>query len=172
MEFLDLVKKRRSVRQFKDEAIPEDKLNTILEAALWAPSAGNTRCARFFVVRDADTKKRLASEAGHQLFIAQAPVAIVVAADLEAVEKGYGERGRSTYALQDAAAATQNIMLAAADLGYGSCWVGAFEEIVASKILGLPGHVRPLAIVPIGVPNEPTVRVPPHKKIEDVVKIV
>lgn len=172
MEFFEVINKRRSVRQFKNDPIPEEHISQILEAAHLAPSAGNSQCARFYVVKDEEIKKHLATDAGHQLFIAQAPVAIVIVADLDAVGKGYGERGRSTYALQDTAVAAENILLAATALGYGSCWVGAFDEMVATKILDLPATLRPVAILPLGISNEPTTRVPPRKKIEDVTKVV
>ena len=117
-------------------------------------------------------KGSLQTDAGHQLFIEQAPVAIVMVADLDAVGEGYGERGRSTYALQDTAVAAENILLAATALGYGSCWVGSFDEMEAIKILDLSGTLRPVAILPLGIPNEPTMRVPPRKKIEEITKFI
>jgi len=172
MEFFDVINNRRSVRQFKNDPIPDEHISQILDAAHMAPSSGNTQCWRFYVIKDPDVKKHLATDAGHQLFIAQAPVAIVMVADLDAVGEGYGERGRSTYALQDTAVAAENILLAATALGYGSCWVGAFDEMAATKILDLPSNLRPVAILPIGHPNEPTKRVPPRKKVEEVTKFI
>jgi nitroreductase len=173
MEFFELVKKRHSVRKFKrDEPVADDDVHKILAAAIEAPTAGNEQCWRFYVIRNPEIKKRIAAEAGHQLFIDQAPVAIVVAADLDIAARKYGDRGRHTYAIQDTAAAVENILLAANALGYGACWVGAFEENVASKVLDLPGCVRPLAIVPIGIPDEPTGSKPVRKKLEDVTKFI
>lgn len=169
MEFFELVGRRRSVRQFKVGApISDDHVQKILKAAQLAPSAGNAQSARFYVVRDPELKRRLATDAGHQLFIDQAPLVIVVVADLDAVGRGYGDRGRSTYALQDTAAAAENILLAATDLGYGACWVGAFDEVAAAKILGLSGCMRPVAMIPIGVSAEPTTRMPPRRKLKEV----
>jgi len=173
MDFFELVRNRRSVRKFKREEPVSDKdIRKILEAAVEAPTAGNEQCWRFFVLRDPEIKKRIATEAGHQLFIDQAPVAIVVAADLDVASRKYGDRGRNTYALQDTAAAVENILLAAGALGYGSCWVGAFEEKVAARILDLPESVRPLAIIPIGIPDEPTGPKPARRKLEEVVKVI
>lgn len=172
MDFFDVINKRRSVRQFKSDPIPDEHIEQILEAAHMAPSSGNTQCPRFYVVKDPDVKKKLATDAGHQLFIDQAPVAIVMVADLDAVGEGYGERGRSTYALQDTAVAAENILLAATALGYGSCWVGAFDEMAATKILDLAGTLRPVAILPLGIPNEPATRIPPRKKMEEVTKFI
>ncbi|MFH1830268.1 MAG: nitroreductase family protein [Pseudomonadota bacterium] len=170
MELFDAIEHRRSVRQFENKkAIDDAVLQKILHAAMMAPSSGNTQCWRFIVVRDPNIKKRLALEAGHQGFIDQAPVAIVVCADLERAASTYGERGFGTYSLQDAAAATENMLLAAHALGLGACWVGAFDEKMASNILELPKGLRPLAIIPIGFSAEPTKRVPPRRKLDEVV---
>jgi len=169
MDVFEAIARRRSVRQFAAEKpVDEEAVRRILEAGIAAPSAGNGQSWRFVVVRDPEVKHRLAYEAGHQRFIDQAPVAIVVCADLDAAEKGYGERGRETYALQDTAAAIENMLLAICDMGLGSCWVGAFSEAVASEILGLAGNVRPLAILPVGFPAEPSLRVPPRRRVEEV----
>lgn len=171
MDLFDAISKRRSIRQFKvDGVVDEASVLKILEAAFLAPSAGNGQSWRFEVVRDKELKRRLATEAGHQHFIEQVPVAIVVCIDLDLAAKKYGERGRNTYGLQDTAAAVENMLLAVTALGLGSCWVGAFDESIAAKILDLPSNIRPVAILPIGVPNEPAVRVPPRKRLQDVVR--
>lgn len=169
MDIFEAISRRRSIRQFDPEGqVDDEAVKKILGAGTAAPSAGNGQSWRFIVVRDRELKHRLAFEAGHQRFIDQAPVAIVVCADLSAAEKSYGERGRSTYALQDTAAAIENMLLAVTAMGLGSCWVGAFNEGVAAEILGLSSDVRPLAILPIGHPAEPALRVPPRRGLEDV----
>lgn len=169
MDIFETIAKRRSIRQFTGAPVNDDAIKKILEAGIAAPSAGNCQPWRFVVVRDKELKKKLAFEAGHQRFIDEASVAIVVCADLDVAEKGYGERGRETYALQDTAAAIENMLLAATALGLGSCWVGAFNETVAAEILGLSNSTRALAILPIGVAAGPVTRVPLRMKIEDVV---
>lgn len=170
MDLFDAIEHRRSVRQFQTEKmLDDDMLQKILHAAVMAPSSGNTQCWRFIVVRDQNTKQRLAVEAGHQNFISQAPVAIVVCADLERAANTYGERGFGTYALQDTAAATENMLLAIHAMGLGACWVGAFDEKMASNILKLPKTIRPMAIIPIGFSAEPTKRVPPRRNLDEVV---
>lgn len=170
MDLMEAIAKRRSVRQFDpDQGVDDAVVRSILEAGIAAPSAGNCQSWRFVVVRDRALKRRLAFEAGHQGFIDQAPVAIVVCSDLDVAEKQYGNRGRQTYALQETAAAIENMLLTIASLGLGSCWVGAFNEPVAAEILGLPQQVRPLAILPIGVPADFIHRLPPRMAIEDVV---
>lgn len=168
MDIFELIKTRRSIRSFdSSKQIDDGTVKKILEAGIWAPSAGNTQCWRFFVVRDEEIKGRLAVEAGHQPFIAQAPVVIVVTADLDHIEKSYGERGRFTYALQDTAAAIENMLLTITALGLGCCWVGAFLEEKAAKILDLPPNLRPLAILPIGHPAEKP-SAPRRRKLEEV----
>ncbi len=169
MDLFEVLSQRRSVRQFRrDVAVDDATLRRILEAGTQAPSAGNEQCWRFIAVRDEALKRRLATEAGHQVFIEQAPVAVVVCADLEITEKKYGERGRTTYALQDTAAAIENMLLAASALKLGSCWVGAFDEGKAAQILELPASLRPVAILPIGAPAEPATRVPLRRRVEEV----
>lgn len=169
MDVFEAISKRRSIRQL-DPSKPVDDatVRKILEAGIMAPSAGNGQSWRFFVVRDHATKKRLAFEAGHQDFIDQAPVAIVVCSDLTMAEEQYGGRGRGTYSLQETAAAIENMLLAITALGLGCCWVGAFNESVASEILALPKGLRPLAILPIGAPAVREARVPPRLSIDEV----
>jgi len=172
MELFDVIEHRRSVRQFRaDREISEEELEKILHAAIMAPSSGNTQCWRFVVIRDPELRRRIATEAGHQLFISQAPVTVVVCADLNRAYETYGTRGRDTYSLQDTAAAAENMLLAAWGLGLGACWVGAFDEEKAAEILDLPKGVRPLSIIPIGAPAEPTKRVPPRRDFKEVVDL-
>jgi nitroreductase len=146
-----IFRRRYSCRSFAATPLSHTELEHILEAALWAPSAGNLQPWRFIVVTSGELKGRLA-RAAHQEFVAEAPVVIVVCAVPGESARRYGERGRSLYCLQDTAAATENILLAAAELGLGSCWVGAFEEPAAAAALALPAAWRPVAVVPVGHP--------------------
>ena len=125
-----------------------------MEAARWAPSGGNLQPWRFVVVSAADRRRELASAALGQGFVAQAPVVIVVCAVPEESARHYGDRGRELYALQDTAAATENLLLAATGAGLGACWVGAFDEHRVRRVLGLDPGWRPVAVVPIGHPAE------------------
>jgi len=170
VDIFEAISKRRSIRQYDPtKPVGDEVVQKVLDAAIAAPNAGNGQNWRFVVVRDKELRHKLAFEAGHQKFIEEAPVAIVVCSDLEGAAETYGDRGSNTYALQETAAAVENMLLVITALGFGSCWVGAFNESVASVILGLPQNVRPLAIIPIGVPLEPVTRIPPRKKLEDVV---
>jgi len=154
MEVFEAIKGRRSVRAYTDEEVPDEAIEKILDAARWAPSAGNLQSWEFVVVRDPEAKRRLAEAAWGQRFIARAPVVIVVCANQKRSARGYGERGASLYCIQDAAAATQNMLLAAYALGLGTCWVGAFDERRVAEVINAPSGVRPVAIIPVGRPAE------------------
>jgi nitroreductase len=164
---LEAIKKRRSVRRFLKEDIPEDTMMELLEAMRWAPSAGNLQPWEFVVVRDAGVKGRVA-EAARQDWIAEAPVVVVVCASPDRSSPRYGDRGISLYCLQDTAAAVQNLHLAAVEKGLGTCWVGAFDESGVAQAVGAPRGIRPVAVVPVGRPAEmPVPR--PRRSLEEVV---
>jgi len=154
LDVFEAIKTRRSIRAFTREEVSDREIETILDAARWAPSAGNIQPWIFIVVKNPETKRRLSRAALDQFFIAEAPVVIVVCADQERSGMGYGTRGISLYCIQDTAAATQNLLLATHALGLGACWVGAFDEEEVKLILRIPEGVRPVAIVPIGHPAE------------------
>ena len=154
MELFEAIKNRRSIRSFHEEDIPSEDLRRILEAATEAPSAGNMQSWEFVIVRNGDRKKVLVEGAFGQDFIAQAPVVIVVCANTARSASRYRERGRSLYSIQDTAAAAQNILLTSHALGYGSCWIGAFDESKIAQAINAPSEVRPVAIIPIGRPAE------------------
>lgn len=166
LDVYEAIESRACVRSFTDEGVPGETVNKLLEAAIRAPTAGGIEPWRFFVVRDDDMKEKLSNAALGQSFVAQAPVVIVVCADLDVCARGYGSRGQNLYAIQDTAAAVQNILLAAVAEGLGACWVGAFDEDAASRALALPPRTRPLAMVPVGHPARtpyPTRREPFEK---------
>lgn len=154
MDILEIIKGRRSIRNFKTENLPEQAVENLVEAARWAPSAGNTQPWKFIIVRKPEIKKRLAKAALEQAFVEEASVVIVVCADENRSSQGYGNRGRTLYCIQDTAAAIQNIHLAAYSLGLGTCWIGAFDEEEARTILKIPQGIRPVAIIPVGYPAE------------------
>lgn len=165
MDVIECIKRRSSVRSFKDAEIPEQEIEEILELANQAPSAGNLQSRAFIIVKAKETKRALAKAALGQHFIAEAPVVIVVCADKRRVSP-YGERGRRLYCIQDADASTQNILLTVTAKGLGACWVGAFDEHAVSRVLDLPEHIYPTAIIPIGYPDE-EVRHTSRMNIED-----
>ena len=153
-DLLSVVLKRRSVRAFKPDEIPQDHIDQFIEALRWAPSAGNRQPWQFYLIRRSELKRDLARAAFQQDFVAQAPLVFVICGVPEQSEKRYGNRGKELYVFQDTAAAVQNILLLATALGYGSCWVGAFDESQVVEVLSLPSQQRPLALIPIGKPAE------------------
>ncbi len=154
MDFSDLIARRRSVRAFKPDPVPEPVVESILQAVRRAPSAGNLQAFKMCVVRDGAVLEALAGAAYGQAFLAEAPVAIAFLADPHGSGLRYGQRGRDLYALQDATIACLYAHLAAADLGLGSVWVGAFSTPDVARILGVPEPLVPVAILPIGFPAE------------------
>ena len=154
MKVFEAIKKRRSVRRFdRSKKISNKQIKHLLEAARWAPSAGNLQSRHIFVVEDPKVKKKLTLAAYGQVWIAQAPVLFILCADPKKCAK-YGKRGKELYAIQDATLAGQNIWLAATEIGLGTVWVGAFNEKLVQKILKLEGHLKPVAILPIGYPKK------------------
>ena len=154
MDILEIIKNRRSIRAFKKQDIPQDIIAELLEAARWAPSAGNVQPWAFVVVSSQKMKQSLSMAAFGQTDLEEAPVVIVVCADEKRAEQSYGVRGKSLFCLQDTAAAAQNILLTAYSLGLGSCWVGAFNEDEVRRVIKAPKEMRPIALIPIGYPNE------------------
>lgn len=163
MEFFEAVLRRCSVRAFTSEPVSNEDVQRLLEAAIRAPTAGNLQPWHFIIVRNTESKRKLVDVAHGQSFIAEAPVVIVACADPRVSQARYRQRGAELFCIQDTAAATQNLLLAACALGLGACWVGAFDEGPARIALDLPQAIRPLAIVPVGHPaskTEPRPRAP------------
>lgn len=161
MDVTRAVMDRRSIRSFLKKDIPEDIVNKLIDALIWAPSAGNLQSRKFYFVRDAKLKKQIAGAASNQDFISDAPVVIVSCADSN-IGRHYGQRGAELYCIQDVSASIMTMMLVATENGLGTCWVGSFHEHEIASILKLPDNLRPVAIVPVGYPAKipgPTSRV-------------
>lgn len=167
MDTFECILKRRSVRRFLEVPVEMEKIGKILEAGMSAPSAGNLQNWAFILVKDPANRQGVAQACLRQMWIASAPVVIVVCTQLEKGTKFYGLRGERLYNIQNCAAAAQNIMLAATQLGLGSCWVGAFEEEMLSRVCGIPAEARPQVVIPIGYPAEEP-RLPPRHLLEKV----
>ena len=152
METFDCIKTRKSVRKYDKKDVPNGIIGQIIFAGTQAPSAGNIQPWEFVVVKDEKIKKELSIAALRQNHVFKAPVVIVVSADSEKSGDKYGERGKKLYSIQDTAAAIENMLLVAHDLGLGACWVGAFEEEKVKSILNMPDRLRPVALLTIGYP--------------------
>jgi nitroreductase len=145
MDVLEAIRTRRSIRKFRPKPIPNEKLKTILEAGRLAPSAGNRQPWFFVVVKDPERKKALAMAAGNQTFIADAGVIIVALGDPEASPRWFR---------QDPMIAVEHMVLATTGLGYGTCWIGAFDEEEVKRLLRVSNVLTVIALLPIGFPNE------------------
>lgn len=164
MNVFEAIKTRRSIRSFADQVIEEQKLNKVLDAGRLAPSAGNMQEWKFIVVRDKETKEKLATAANNQRFVAKADVIIVGCAT---IADKIMTCGQYTYPI-DLAIAMDHMSLQAVEEGLGTCWIGAFEEDEVKKILGIPPEIRVVELMPLGYPllvPEPRSR----KKLEEII---
>lgn len=152
MEFLKAVGSRRSIRKYRPEGVDKEDIKKILEAARLAPSAKNLQPYRFIIVDERETISKLVVACRNQTFIGEAPLVIVACANPLAAYNTLGGSGNSAYV--DTAIAMEHIVLAAADLGLGTCWIGAFSEPAVKEILGVPAEWRVVALTPLGKPAE------------------
>jgi nitroreductase len=153
MDIFKTIKERRSIRDFQKKKIPGELVEKLMEALIWAPSAGNLQSRKFYFIKDERIKKMIAAAALKQNFIAEAPLVIVGCTDSRISYK-YGERGVNLYSIQDVALSIMGMMLVAHENGLGSTWVGAFREEEIFRVLNLPRHLRPVAVVPVGYPSK------------------
>ena len=173
MDVFETIRQRRSIRSYTDERVTEEEIKILLEAAIRAPSACNRQTWRFVIVRKPETIEVLYRAAcystQHQTFVKKASVIIVVCADLRPYKRTpYRERGEGLFALQETAAAIQNLLLAACALDLGACWVGLIDEEVIKQTLSIPKGIRSVAILPIGHTRSKT-KPTSRKPLEDVV---
>lgn len=165
--FLELAEKRRSVRAYKPDEVPEDLLQTVLEAGRLAPSACNKQPWRFIVVRSETGRRALGAAYAREWFW-KAPVVIAVCIlPKEAWTRSYDGRN---YAMADGALALDHMTLAAAELGLGTCWIGAFDPAAAREILNLPDGVEIVGMTPLGFPDvDPNPRVRSRRPLGETV---
>lgn len=163
--FLELARRRVSVRKYRPDPIPEDLLKRVLEAGRLAPSAKNLQPWHFIVVRDPARRAALGRAYPPQWF-AQAPVIIAVCVEPASAWRRRQD-GRCS-AEVDGAIAMDHMTLCAADLGLGTCWIGAFDPAEARAVLGVPDSVDVLALTPLGFPDD-TGRPKTRKNLEEIV---
>ena len=166
MNVTEAIRARRSVRKYRDGEIPQEHLDLILEAAMLAPSARNTRPYEFAVVKSKNMREKLAAISPNFRMLAQAAVTIVVCGRLDLA----GGTAHDFW-IQDCSASVQNILLQAKELGYGTCWCGTYpvpERTEAVKeLLGLKNPAVPFAVIALGVPDEN----PPAKGFYDKTRV-
>ena len=164
MDVFQAIQLRRSIRVYQDREVEKEKLNKVLEAARLAPSANNRQEWKFIVVKNKDTRERIAEAASSQAFAGQAPVVIVACAT---ESQSIMTCGQPRYTV-DVSIAVSFIILQARELGLGTCWIGAFDESSVKKILGIPDDIRVVAMTPLGYPaQDPAAR--PRKEVEQIV---
>lgn len=168
MDFFEIIQNRHSIRNFLDKPVAPELIERILQAANRAPSAGNLQAYEIFLIQGQKQRAALAQAAFGQEFLLQAPVSFVFCTHPARSEWRYSQRGTSLYTIQDATIACTFALLAAADLGLGSVWVGAFDEQEVSRAIGNPTGLYPVAILPVGYPaGEPTIK--PRRTLDDLV---
>ncbi len=160
MEFFDALDKRRSVREYSGKPVDAHSLKRLLDAVMLAPSAGGLQAFRMYLVRDEAARRSLSEASFGQECVAQAPLSIVFTADQNLSASKYGERGFELYSVQDATIAAAYMQLAAAALGLGSVWVGGFDPLEVSRIVGAGAYEVPVAIIPLGHPAGSPERAP------------
>jgi nitroreductase len=168
--FIDLVRKRRSIRRFLPRPVPREKILSCLEAARLAPSASNAQPWRFIVVDEPGLKSALCREAFSGLysasrFASQAPVVLVVLARVDLITHRIAPRIQGTrYYLIDVGIAVEHFILQAEEIGLSTCWVGWFNSRKVRRFLRVPRRYKVAALVPVGYaashPPRETVRKP------------
>ena len=157
---LDVIFSRKSVRSYTDQPVSDEQVETMLRAAMAAPTGMNVQPWRFVVVRDQAVKDKLAGPRGGM--IAQAPVVFVICGETTLMRKPFGQPDAEAVEVEngnwtaDCAAATENLLLAVEALGLGAVWTACYPYDVRMdptiEALGLPENVKPYCIVPVGYP--------------------
>lgn len=154
MDIIEVIKNRRSIRNFKPDPVSPDLIKKIIEAATWAPSACNIQGWRFIIVDDQKIKKEIVNQGGAP-HIETAPVGILVVYDQRTKNVEYQDH------IQSGAAAIQNLLLAATHFGLGSCWICQLPpKRNLRKILKIPNDFSPIAYVALGWPEREPEKVP------------
>ena len=150
MEFFELIQKRYSVRAYKSAPVENEKVEKVLEAARLAPTAANKQPFEFILMQTKGHEAELKRIYSRDWFV-QAPLVICACAR---TSEAWTRRDGKNYADVDTTIALDHLILAAADLGLGTCWVGAFDPAAAREVLKLPAGVEPLAFTPLGYPAD------------------
>jgi len=168
MSVMDVIKLRKSVRSYADAPLEDEALGQILEAGRLAPSARNLQEWRFVVVRDKELLTKLVPACKDQKFVGEAGAVIVACSDLTEYQMSCGQLA---YPI-DLAIAVDHMSLAAAELGVGSCWIGAFYEDKVKELLSIPENVRAAIILVVGRPSTPLdeIEPKPRKALEEIVR--
>jgi len=166
MQVFDIIKQRRSVRLYTDQAIEEDKLKKLVEAAIWAPSAGNIHAWNLAIAQRKEDIEQIKTVSPGML--GNATTLMILCADRKKAYDRGGEVGRDVLAKMDIAIAAQNICLGATELGLGSCIIRSFNQEAVRELLDLPENVAPELVVSLGYPRS-IPNPPPRRTVEETV---
>ncbi|MBR6557864.1 MAG: nitroreductase family protein [Clostridia bacterium] len=169
MEFFNLIKERYSVREYKDKEIPVELLEKVLDAGRIAPTARNCQPVRILVAK---SKEVMAKMNELTPCVYGAPIVLIICSD---TNESSGQPNGRSFAEADASIAATHIMLAAADVGLGTVWVGRFDQDEVRKALSFPDELMPFALMPIGYPADTSVPNPRHtdnKELSEIVKYI
>jgi nitroreductase len=150
VEFSELIEKRYSVRAYKPDPVEDDKLHQVLEAARLAPTAANRQPFQLIVIHTAGREAELKRIYNRDWFVQ--PPLVICACGTPA--QGWVRRDGKNYSDVDVAIAMDHLILAAANLGLGTCWIAAFDPTAAREVLHLPDDVEPIAFTPLGYPAD------------------
>jgi nitroreductase len=174
MEFLDLVIKRQSIRDYSSRPVSRQDIDKCLEAARFAPSACNSQPWSFIVLDKEEIKNRFADKAFSGIyavnsFAKKAPVIIVVVTERSAYAARLGSYFRGTqYNLIDVGISCEHLVLQAAELGIGTCWHGWFNEKAIKKFLGLPMDKKVDVLISMGYPKDEVLREKKRKSLDEI----
>lgn len=150
MEFSELIEKRYSVRAYKPDPVEENKLEAILNAARLAPTAANRQPFQLIVIHTQGREEELKRVYTRDWFV-QAPIVICACG---VPSQAWARRDKKSYMDVDVAIAFDHLVLAAANLGLGTCWIAAFDPQAAREVFNLPEDVEPLLLTPLGYPAD------------------
>ena len=151
MDFQALARTRYSCRRYRSEPVEEEKLAQVLEAARLAPTACNLQAFKLYVIPTAGHEDDIRRLYDHGNWLTQAPLLIGIAGNTAA---NWKRLDGHSYVDVDCAIVMDHLILQAADLGLGTCWIGAFDPVAAREVLGLPNGVVPVAFTPLGWPAD------------------
>lgn len=165
MNVFEVIRSRRSIRKYKPAPVEPEKLSQILEAGRLAPSAKNLQPWHLIVVTEEEDRKALKTAYDADWFV-NAPVIIVACGD---PSTAWRRKDGEEFWKVDVSIAMQSMILAAWELGLGTCWIGAFNEDAARKTLKIPANIRVLAMTPLGYPDEEKGEVLNRKPVNEIV---
>ena len=151
MEFKELIEKRYSVRAYKPDPVEDEKLHQVLRAAHLAPTAANRQPFQIIVIHTTGREQKLRRIYNKDWFV-QAP--LVICACGTPAQGWVRQNDGKSYCDVDVAIAMDHLILAAADVGLGTCWIAAFDPTAAREVLGLPDDVEPIVFTPLGYPAD------------------